>query len=225
MRKDKEKAIQLRHQGKSYKQIHRELGIGTSTLAWWFKHEPWSQEIKARLSAEVSWSNPRSLELLAQANRERWKLKHEQYRTTAVKEFPKFKHNPLFLAGVMLYWGEGDKKVKNCLVSLSNSDPEMIKIFNNFLISVCGVSRERIKLSLILYPDLIDSVQKNLWSKLTNIPITNFNKSSFIKGRHPTKRNSYGVCLIRVSSRYLKEKIIAWIKLYQNELRNLNNLV
>lgn len=225
MRKDKKKAIQLRRLGKSYKQINQELGVATSTLASWFKNEPWSQEIKARLSAQVSWTNPRALELLVQVNRERWRIKHEEYRAIAIKEFKKLKNNPLFIIGVSLYWGEGDKQVKNCLVSLSNGDPEMIKIFNNFLTSICGVSKERVKLSLILYPDLVDSVQRNLWSKLTNIPLSNFNKSSIIKGRHPTKRNSYGVCLIRVSSRYLKEKIMTWIKLYQIEFRNLDSLV
>jgi len=55
MKKDKEKAVFLRKQGKSYKQIQQELGIATSTLAGWFKNEPWSQEIKNR-----SWHDPRN---------------------------------------------------------------------------------------------------------------------------------------------------------------------
>src|SRR3989338_6841786 len=118
MNKNREKATALRKQGMSYKQIREELGVPISTSAYWFKNEPWSQEIKARLSAEVSWSNPRAIEILAMANRERWKKKHEEYRVSAIKEFQKYKDNPLFLAGVMLYWGEGEKQPKSSIVRL-----------------------------------------------------------------------------------------------------------
>src|SRR3989344_6399145 len=133
MRKDKEKAFNLRRSGKSYKQIRDELGIATSPLSGWFKHESWSQEIKNRLSREESLSNPKKLELMAQANRERWKLKHEEYRTAAIKEFEKFKDDPLFITGLILYWGEGEKQSKSSQVRLGNSEPEMLRIFYLFL--------------------------------------------------------------------------------------------
>ncbi len=220
MRKDKEKAIQLRQLGKSYKQISNELGVPISTLAFWLKNEPWSQEIKNRLSFQVSWKNPKVLELLAQANRERWKNKHEEYRIAAIKEFPKYKSDPLFLAGIMLYWGEGEKQSKSSVVRLSNSEPEMIKIFNLFLIKVLKISPEKISVWLLLYPDLIDSVQKNFWSRAIGIPLERFKKSIYIKGRHQTKRLSYGVCTIVVNSRALKERILKWLELYQNYLQS-----
>jgi transposase-like protein len=220
MRADKEKAIQLRRQGKSYKQIRQELGIATSTLASWFKNEPWSQDIKTRLSAAVSWSNPKKLELLARANSERWRLKHEEYRLAATKEFERLKDDPLFLAGIMLYWGEGDKTAKNGVIRLGNSDPEMLKLFNLFLTKSIGVSQDKIYAWLLLYPDLVDSVQKNFWSKTTSIPKERFKKSIFIKGRYPKKRLSYGVCTVCVNSRALKERILKWLELYQNYLKS-----
>jgi len=37
MRTDKELAFSLRKQGKSYKEIHQELGMSISTLSNWFK--------------------------------------------------------------------------------------------------------------------------------------------------------------------------------------------
>lgn len=218
MRKDREEAIQLRRSGKSYKQINREIGVATSTLASWFKNEPWSREIKVRLSAQVSWSNPRALELLAHANRERWKIKHEEYRTAAIREFKKYKNDPLFLTGIMLYWGAGEKQPKSSVVRLSNSEPEMIKIFNLFLTKVLKISPDKICAWLLLYPDLIDSVQKNFWSKSTGLPIGQFKKSIYIQGRHPTKRLSFGVCTIYVQSRALKERVLKWLELYQNYL-------
>lgn len=220
MNKNKEKAILLRKQGMSYKQIREELGVPISTSAYWFKNKPWSQKIKARLSAEVSWSNPKAIKLLALANRERWKNKHEEYRMAAVKEFQKYKKDPLFLAGIMLYWGEGEKQPKSSVVRLSNSEPEMIKIFNLFLTKTLQISPEKTYAWLLLYPDLIDSVQKNFWGKATGLSIEQFKNSVYIKGRHPTKRLSYGVCTIAVNSRALKERILKWLELYQDYLKS-----
>ena len=220
MNKNKEKATLLRHQGMSYKKIRDELGVPVSTLAGWFKNEPWSQAIKSRLSSQVSWANPQTLKLLVRANRERWKNKHQEYRAAAVKEFQGYKDDPLFLAGVMLYWGEGEKQQKSSVLRLSNSEPEMIKIFNLFLIKILGLSPDKVFVWLLLYPDLVDSVQKNFWSRATGIPVGQFKKSIYIKGRHPTKRLSYGVCTVYVSSRALKERMLKWLELYQNHLQS-----
>jgi len=220
MNKNKENAALLRRQGMSYKKIRTELGIPISTLACWFKNEPWSQEIKARLSIEVSWSNPRALELLVQANRERWKAKYEEYRVAAVREFRRYKNDPLFLAGIMLYWGEGEKQPKSSQVRLANNEPEMLKIFYLFLTKTLKIHADKIFAWLLLYPDLVDSVQKNFWSKATGIPQENFKKSIYIKGRHPLKRLSYGVGIVVVSNRALKERMLKWLELYQNHLES-----
>ncbi|MEK7582501.1 MAG: hypothetical protein AAB452_01410 [Patescibacteria group bacterium] len=220
MRKDKEKAVALRRQGNSYKKIRDELGISTSTLASWFKNQPWSKVIKARLSAEVSLTNPRALQLMAQANHERWKMKHGEYRAAAVQDFERLKNDPLFLAGIMLYWGEGEKQSKSSVVRLGNSEPEMIRIFNLFLTRVLKISPEKISAWLLLYPDLVDAVQKKFWSKATGISMDRFKKSIYINGRRPQKRLSYGVCTLSVNSRALKERVLKWLELYQDFLRS-----
>lgn len=227
MRKDRENVFELRRKNKSYKYISRELKIPISTISSWLKNEPWSQEITAELSAQVSWLNPKNLELLVRANKERWRIKHEEYRNAAIREFPRLKTNPLFIAGIMLYWGEGEKQQKSSMVRLGNSEPEMLKTFNLFLTKVLKISSDKICAWLLLYPDLVDSVQKNFWSKATGIPLTQFKKSIFIKGKHPTKRLSYGVCTIFVSSRALKERILKWLELcnlyLQSEISSIEN--
>ena len=220
MRKDKEKAIELRHQGKSYKLISRELNIPIGTLAGWFKNESWSQEIRDMLGLKASFSFPDKLKKIIAANKKRWELLREQHRKEATKEFSKLKQDPLFLAGIMLYWGEGEKQPKSSQVRLANSEPEMVKLFNLFLTRLLKIPHEKISAWLLLYPDLIDSVQKNFWSKATNLQISQFKKSIYIKGRYPTKRLSYGVCTIFVSSRALKERMLKWIELYQDFLRS-----
>lgn len=218
MRKDKEKAIELRHQNKSYKSISRELNIPLGTIAGWFKNELWSQDIRDQLGQKASLAFPEKLRRIIAANKKRWADIHEAYRQEAVKEFPKLKNNPLFLAGIMLYWGEGNKGPKGSQVKLANTDPAMIKIFYAFLKDVIAVPTEKICIWLLLYPDLLDNVQKNFWSKATGVPLSQFKNSIYIQGRHPTKRLSYGVCNIYVSSREFKEKIMTWIDLCQKTL-------
>lgn len=223
MRKDKEKAFELRRAGKSYKQIRAEVSIPIATLSDWFKNEEWSQEIKSKLVSEASLANPIKIKLMAVATREKWQKIHELWQQEAVSEFPKLKDNPLFISGIMLYWGEGDRILKNGKVRLANSDPEMIKLFYKFFL-IIGIPNEKIYASLILYPDLIDRVQKNLWSKLTRIPLSQFKNSVVIKGRRATRRSSYGVCQVCVNSRQLKEKIMKWIELYQSYFNSIQIL-
>lgn len=219
MRNDRHLAIKLRKKSASYNKISKELGIPKSTLSYWFKDEKWSQKIKQELSRKALYTAKKRLRLINKARKEKWEKWREGYREEARKEFPRLKNNPLFLAGLMLYWGEGDSRIENCQVRLANSDPEMIRIFSNFLQQVCLVPLEKIRCALILYPDLNDQKCKKFWSEITGIPEAQFIKTQFIQGRHPTKRLSRGICNILVCSRGLKEKIFVWLKLYQKDLK------
>lgn len=219
MRSDKEKAIELRQKGLSYKAIRDQLGIPLSTLASWFKLIPWSGEITSRLSQEASFTNPDKIRQMALANKLRWQRLREGYREAALREFEEHARHPLFIPGLMLYWGEGERQPKSSIVRLGNSEPEMIRIFYLFLTKTLGISSERISAWLLLYPDLVDSIQRNFWSKATGISSERFTKSIYIKGRHPTKRLSYGVCTLVINSRALKERMLVWIELAQEFLR------
>ncbi len=220
MRKDKEKATELRRSGMSYKKIERELGIPISTLACWFKHEPWSIEIRDRLASTESLAYPEKLKRLIAIVKQKYSILHESYRKDARNEFPALKNNNLFIAGLMLYWGEGDKKIENSTIKLCNSEPGMIKVFYLFLTQTMKIPSETIKFNLLLYPDLADVPMRRLWSSATGIPLTQFRKSVYIQGRHPTRRLSYGVGNIRIGGRKYKEKLLEWIKLCEKELYN-----
>ena len=153
---------------------------------------------------------------------EKWAKWHEKCRKKAKKEFPGLEKNRLFITGVMLYWGEGDSKVENGQVRLANTDPEMIKIFSLFLQQICLIPKERIRIGLVLYPDLSEKICKRFWSSAIKIPESQFYKVQVIKGKHPTKRLSNGICNIGICSRELKEKISVWNKLLAKEIINSN---
>jgi hypothetical protein len=218
MRNDRHLAIKLRKKGSSYQKISEELGIPESTMHYWFKDLPWSEEIKKKLTKKSIKLSRERIKKVVKANRERWAKWRNSFRETAQKEFTGLKKIPLFIAGLMLYWGEGDQNLKY-EVRLSNIKPEMIALFNKFLLNICKIPKEDIFLYIIIYPDLVDKKCKDFWSKKIHISLDQFDKTQTIYGRHPTKRLENGICSIRVKrSRWLKEKIIVWIDLLSKDL-------
>jgi len=142
-------------------------------------------------------------------------------KSFSLKEDLSKKDENLKVASIMLYWGEGDSKIENSDVRFSNTDPRMVRIFSNFLRYICQVPKEKIRVMMILYPDLNEKICMEFWSKASCIPSGQFYKTQVIHGRHPTRRLSYGVCMIGIVSREVKEKIFVWINLYQKELKSM----
>ena len=219
MRHDKKEAIRLRRMGKSYREIQRALKIPPSTLSDWFSKTNWSHKIKARLIKAAATRSIARMMVLNKTRGERLARAYDLAREEAVKELGKLKYNPVFIAGIMLYWGEGDKNTKH-LVRLVNTDPGLIRFYVFFLTHVCAVPMSRIRASIFYYPDLNEKDCRVFWSKNSSIPSYNFTKSILISGRHKTKRLPFGICTVTISSTYLKVKFMTWIKFLGRELMN-----
>ncbi len=217
MRNDKHLAIRLRKKGKSYNKISKELDIPKSTLSDWFSDTIWSQGIKRMLTRKANYIAKKRLRLINKGRRKMWEEWREKARQEARKDFPQLKKNPLFIAGLMLYWGEGDSRIENSQVRLSNTNPDLIRLFSLFLQQICRVPMQKIKVALILYPDLEERVCVPFWSAKSQIPKNQFSKTQFIKGKHPTKKLNYGICMVHLTSRQLKEKIFVWINLFHKQ--------
>lgn len=217
MRKDKIKAFQLRKQGKSYNEINEILGISKSTLSAWFKGERWSFVIKNEIIKKTKIRNIDRMKKMNLARKDRLNILYKEARAEAKNEFKLFKKDPLFISGIMLYLGEGDKSRNSGIVRISNVDFPIIKIFFIFLIKFCKIDKDKIKFWLLLYSDNDEKECKVKWNKETGIPLNNFYKTQVIKGRHKTKRLIYGVGNIIISNKRLKEKILEWIRLSEEE--------
>lgn len=217
MRKDKEIAVNLRREGKSYNEIHQMLRIPQSTLSDWFGREDWSKEIRNHLATSAQNESTVRLLNLNKTRGEHLAKAYEAAREEALKEFELFKYDPLFISGIMLYWGEGAKDPK-AGVKFTNSDARMIKFYVQFLIRSCCIPVEKIKAYVLIYPDLEEKTTRAYWSKMSGLPWGNFTKSVVIQGRHATRRLGWGVCTITISSTYFKQKMLMWIKLLPEEL-------
>lgn len=217
MRLDKERVMVLRKSGKSYNEINTLLGIPKSTLSEWLRNIRWSQRIKIQLSKRAVATNRVRIQRLNRLRHERLQRAYEQARKEAKEEFEEFKLYPLFIAGISIYWGEGDKTSKSAL-RVGNTDPLLIRLFVKFLRDVCGITKHKIRASVLLYPDLNQELCERFWIKNSGLSRMNFNKSVIIQGRHKTRRLPYGVCTVNVTSSYLKEKMMVWLKMLPKEL-------
>ena len=125
----------------------------------------------------------------------------------------------LKIAGIMLYWGEGTKCGGS--VVLSNSSPDLIKIFLKFLREICGVSNKRLRALLHIYSDQNEKMLKKYWISVTKIPEDQFSKSfSHQKGKRGSykKYSSFGTISIRYSDKSLLKIINQWIIEYSRKL-------
>ena len=115
----------------------------------------------------------------------------------------------------MLYWGEGAKTGGS--VKFANSDPEMIKVFLNFLREICGIHEERLKALIHIYPDHNESELKFFWSESTGIPMERFYKSHVHNGKVGTYKNKsrYGTIAINYSDKKLLHVLLSWIDQYK----------
>ena len=210
-------AVKLRKIGKSYEEITRELSIPKSTLSGWLGGSPWSQKIKVCNNAVGRTKHTVRILKLNKIRGEHLKKLYAQARQEALEDFNVLKYHPGFIAGVMLYWGEGDKASRH-RVSMTNTDPLMIKIFMIFLREICGINDGKIRAWILLYPDITEVSCKEYWVTEAGLQNIAFNKSIIIEGRHKTKRLGHGVCTVGISSRYFKEKMLLWISLFPDML-------
>ena len=212
MRKDKEKAFDLRKEGKTYKEISAVLGVSKSTLSGWFSRDGQFAEILAKNKVKFNLAGAEKMRFMNNTRALKLSESYKKAEEDARVEFEKLKDNPLFFTALAVYWGEGDKRTPYN-IRISNTDPKLIRIFVLFSERFLGISQDKIKISLLLYPDLDDNICKEYWSNGLKLPIANFYKTIVIQGRHKINRLSYGVCSVGFSSGYLKRKIHVWLEM------------
>ena len=128
----------------------------------------------------------------------------------------------LTIAGTLLYACEGarlrkDPRGKNTFIyaiELTNSRPEIVKLFVRFLREILNVEEHRLRGQLFIYKDHEEKSLKKFWSKTSSIPIDQFQKVILLHQKNSKyKPNPLGTFKVRYSS---KESFIKLHELMQN---------
>jgi len=120
-----------------------------------------------------------------------------------------------FLAGLLLYWGEGTKSRTDCL-SMSNSDPSVIRFFIYWLNKNLSVHKKKMKIYLHLYSNMDIKKESLFWSEKLDIPLHQFGKP-YIKKSSSLRINhkggfGHGTCNLTIGNARLSEKIFMSLK-------------
>jgi hypothetical protein len=195
----------------SYSQIKGILKIGKGTLSAWLKDYPLPEE---RIR-ELRDFNEKRIERCRETKRKKKELRlNDFYKQEKFKIFPLNKKE-LYLAGLFLYWGEGSKTCEARL-TISNTDPSIIKFFMFWLEKYWNVPREKLKVQMHFYVDMDIAKEINFWSKELNISkkqfIRPYIKESSIKKINHKRGFGHGTCNLTVGDARLSEKVLAGLK-------------
>lgn len=209
-RADKQKAIELRLQGRSYSQIKSILSVSKSTLSGWLKDYPLSEE---RIKELRDWNEKRIENYKKTCKIRKEKILERIYLKEKKKILPLSKRD-LFIAGLFLHWGEGGKR--DTEVVFSNTNPSMIKFFMYWVEKCLGVNRKKIKIKLHLYSDMDIENEICFWINLLKIEreqlINPYIKKNKIESITYKGGFGHGTCNVMVRNAILSRQILMGIK-------------
>jgi len=195
------KAVALRKQGHSLSEISERLRISQSTVSLWLRNIALSEEAKRRIHKLSVDGRKKAIE----TNRK----KREAEDRVILEKVENF-----FLLGqrkvdskiacALLYWGEGTKYEGNKSVSFMNADPEMIRYFLRVFRDAFHLNEKKFRALIHLHGYHNEERQLKFWSTLTNIPLSQFNRSYLKKNTGKSQRTDYPGC---ISIRYSDNKI------------------
>jgi hypothetical protein len=207
--KEKIEAIRLRKLGKSFSEIRGKVKVSKGTLSTWLKDiklTPKQEEI-----IYATWRQ-RHAHRLAKANQEKKENNIKKIVAEAKKEAVLLFDNPLFSAGLMLYWAEGDKSDLREAIKFSNSDPAMIRFMTKWFREICGVSEEKFRIALHIHSLHCRQDIEDYWSRLTGIPKSQFHKTQIKPTSLGQRKNPLydGTCAISIHNKDLFRRIKGW---------------
>lgn len=205
----KDKAKLLRKRGYSYGLLSKELKIPRSTLHQWVRGI--KRPIKFTQLDRIRWIKEIQ-PLGAQGNHMRREKNIQKITNETKNEIAKLQINQEIKKAVLsaLYWAEGSKVTGG--MCFANTDPKLVVLFINLLRSCYKLDESKFRVRLHLHYYHRVKIIKTFWSKLLNIPTSQFEKV-YRKSRSKEKtfrRNFGGICFVKYHSTYLKEKIVQY---------------
>ena len=224
--REKQNAIKLRKQGRTYSDILRAIPVAKSTLAIWLK------EAKLSIPENQIFTEARRLASLrgGQAKKKQRIEKQNRIFLEASSRVKSLSRNEFFLIGVVLYWAEGTKEKDyrpGSQVAFSNMDPKMIVLFLKWLERICKISKNMIRFEIMIHESHKQRLGeiRRYWSKITGFSAGSFYKIYFKRSkikktnRKNTGEKYHGVLKIMVKqSSDLVRKIASWSEAISQEV-------
>lgn len=186
----KQRAFVLRAKGFALSEIAKEVGVAESTASVWMGREQFGVDAQDRI---------RRLRIVAQqkANKTKQKIREQeqldllQSVDKMISALPKTK-NFLKTVTALLYWAEGSKS--GSFVSFINSDPKMIQTFLVALRSGFELDEQKFRGLVHLHEYHDKENTEEYWSRVSQIPLSQFSKSYLKPSTGKQKKQNYMGC-------------------------------
>ncbi|WP_369247155.1 hypothetical protein [Streptomyces sp. R41] len=184
----RDRARELRRQGWTYNEIQAELGCSKSSASLWVRDLPHPEprctpeEQRARMNAGLA-------RLRAEQDQARQESKRE-----AAEAVGDLSDRELFMAGVALYWAEGQKSKpyqRRESVTFVNSDPGVIQVFLAWL-DLLDVTRERLRFRVMIHESADVAAAEHYWANHVGGDSSSFNKTTLKRHNPKTVRKNVG---------------------------------
>lgn len=210
---EKENAIALRRKGLSYNEILKQIPVAKSTLSLWLKDLPLTKSEKDVLKDKTSNNISRGRIKAAAELRNRRLQREKEWLFQAREIFNSFADDPLFHAGIALYWAEGAKTSNYWM--LINTDADIIRVMNTWLKKYLGASEEDIYFRLYLHKPYADGRCEEWWLNKLQTSKERFLKTVLKDTLHKSKQKSGHYGCLRIEVRKSK-RLLFMMKVFQN---------
>ena len=191
----------IRRRGWSYGEIMTVIPVPKSTLSNWCRGISLTSVQKQAIFERTG--SRRGIPRDTQRKR---RQEVNEIRAAAFGEVPHLITNPLWLAGTVMYWAEGNKTGRQ--LGLANSDPRALRLFVDWTRQHHDPAAEFV-LKLNLHEGNDEKTAKSFWEAATGLSGVEFYRT-YLKPEGTGHRKNHlanGVCLIRV-----RRSSNAWIR-------------
>ena len=161
----RELAIELRLTHKlGYRAIAERVKVSKSTLSRWLENLPLPDERILELRREAWRRGETSRERFRQTMRAKRDERDRQTYLRQKKKLARISEQSMFIAGLMLYAAEGDKKSK-ADIAFTNTDPILILFFARWIVRFLGFPKEKLRIQLHLYENMDVKAEELFWMR------------------------------------------------------------
>ncbi len=211
--RNRDKAILLRREGKTYTQISSELGISKSSVSLWLKNYKLTESelaiIKENTKNRVEKGRMKSKISIRSRKVFADKTLYEQ----ANKIFLGFVNEAMFCYGLGLYEGHGNKTSN--YYSFTHKNPEIHKIMLVWMNKYLSIDKEKLKFKIYLglNDDYVNTV--DFWSQYLDIPEESIKVYAYKRGDNDSKKGDHtkGIMSVMYNDVSIILKVLAWQKM------------
>ena len=214
---EKQQAILLRKQGKTYSEILSVIPVAKSTLSIWLQSVNLSKKQKQRITEKKLISAQKGGDIKRKQRVER----QNEILLKSKADISNISEHELFLIGIILYWAEGSKEKEyhpGSPFQFSNMDPKIIQIMIVWLLRVCKINKNMLIFNIFLHQSHKDRVEEVMgyWAQITGFSKDSFSTIYWKKNKIKTNRKNikekyHGVLKIKVrESSGLVRSLAGW---------------